>query len=224
VKKPFILIFIILILAGRCPVLAEDEDDIQIWNRFSIRNFQIEDLTLTSHGQIRGRDVYDRLQNWEVGQSATYAPYEHTRFSLGFFLRKDNMPEAGDAPLEYRWVPAISHSVPLGEGGLSLTIRNRIDIRLREYEDDLFNRSRHRFGLKHEFAGDGVLDYLFGHTELFYDWREGDINQYRVTPAGIGIKLNEHVTLEAFYTLRFDDRGSPWDRTHVLGTHMKIKF
>lgn len=203
---------------------AEDEDTVQAWNRVTIPSYETERIRFQTTAQIRARDAYHRLQRWEISERFRFRWYDHTSLGVGMALIQNDVPEEGDAPLEYRLFPSISHRVPLGESGLSLRLRNRVDFRWLEGEEDMSNRSRHRVGLHYAFEDMGILDYVYGHNEFYYDWREGGINQNRITPIGVGLKVHSNWTLDLFYTLRMDDRGSPWDRTHVIGTHIKLKF
>jgi len=204
---------------------AENEDFVQIWNRVSVQNFKYDQISMATSAQLRGRDTYSRIQRWHVTQSARYHWHKYASIGLGFSIFQDNIPDDPDGQLEYRLFPDLSHSIPLNDHGLSVKIRNRIDIRFREHEDHPRERSRHLIGLHYDIPENwGSLDYLFASNELFYDWRKGEINQYRVTPFGLGFLLNEHLTLESYYMLRIDENGSPWDRMHVLGSHLKVKF
>jgi len=187
-----------------------------------MRVWENQGVSFEIGAQLRARDFYNELQRWQGSAKLNYQWFEHTSLSLGFATLEDNIGRTG-SQIEYRIYPAISHTVALTTS-LDLKIRNRIDFRKREFEEDFANRSRHRIGLQYDLPDWGPLDYVFASDEFYINWDTGNLDQNRIIPAGLGFRISETLTMEAYYLLRLDDNGGRWDRTHVLGTHLKIKF
>ncbi|MEO0454288.1 MAG: DUF2490 domain-containing protein [Verrucomicrobiota bacterium] len=216
-------ITLILFIGAVSSSLGEDDDTIQIWNKFTIPNYEQGKIRFRTVAQVRGVDLYNRFQRWHFTETVRYQLFDHTAVSLSGSILKPNIPTRESAPLEYRLVPRIIHQIPLTED-FTLSITNRFDFRWFEDQEDMSNRSRFMIGFKYDLPSDLPLRYFFGSNEIFYDWRAGGINQYRLTPIGMAFELNKHAIFETYYMIRFVENGSPWDRGHTFGTHLRFKF
>jgi len=170
----------------------------------------------------------DRLELDQYQLSARLRYHAHTNVALGLnytYLDNHRRLPNGDSQwqdqdrLEFEVTPHWEH-----RSGLRLSLRNRIEVRWIEDQPDENYRTRHLLEagwpvkLPHPFTG------AFSSAEVFYDWTRGRLTEWRVSPAGVDIRLCPRTSLRLYYTWRETEPLGVWTTSHVVWTVLNLKL
>ena len=160
--------------------------------------------------------------------SARLRYHVHTNVALGLnytYLDNQRQLPNGDElwqeqnRLEFEVVPRWED-----RSGLRLSNRNRLEVRWIEDRPDENYRSRHLLEagwpvkLPRPFSG------TFSSAEVFYDWTRGRLTEWRLSPAGVDMRLCPRASLRVYYTWREVNSNDGWATSQVVWTVLNVKL
>jgi hypothetical protein len=152
----------------------------------------------------------------------------HTNLALGLnytYLDNQSLQPDGSAiwrgqnRIELEATPHWDHP-----SGFRVSNRNRIEVRWIEDQADENYRSRHLLELGWPVKLPKPLSGAFSGGELFYDWTRGRITEWRVSPAGVDLRLCPRASLRVYYTWREATSSDTWTTSHVVWTVLNLKL
>lgn len=207
------------VLFGRTTPLRAD--DFQGKYRLSLSAWQQGDWEVQLHAETRWQDDSSRLKErlftpqilWQATEHLKLAAaYTHLEFRSGKGFDNDHRLELEANP---HWKLA---------DWASLDLRNRMEFRFRDGPGNGTERYRGRAQFVFPINHLGPLTSVYANDEVFYDFGFHQVNQNRLTPIGLGFKLNDHAQFRIFYMIQSTRSKAEWDHAEVLGTHLLFKL
>ena len=216
-RSIWMAISLIWILAG----VAQASDDVQYWQRLTLKTWQqdpwnlsttgefraVDDVSDASYYQLTQRLGYKWIEPWELGIAYTYLSQE-TKVGLREVFKDQNRLEL---EASHRWKPAE---------WMEIKNRGRVEFRWIEDRGSDNSRYRHLWELVFPVKNVSPMRAVYVNTELFYDFNRERPVEYRSTPIGIDLKLSEKAGLKVFYMIQSTRGTNDWASNQVIGTHV----
>jgi len=213
-----ILLLLALSLCG-ATAGAYDNDDFQYWNNESAAWKLNEDWVFTAEEEFRfGDDAHDFY-------------YQHTDWGLKY----SGLTEWLDVGINYRGVfeesksdwtyenrPHLNLTVKMRSQGFTLSNRARMEFRIRQSAEDK-PRYRHKATLTFPWRWTAweIQPYLA--DEAFIDFEGTEFTRNRIY-SGFSSRITKNLRCDIFYMLQHSKASANWNRSHVLGTALRVSF
>jgi len=228
-KKPFILLFIVICLS---PVLSQtvtDNTDYQFWNETQL----IFPLVKTEDDSGKTTDKLSVFLNGNLRVGRNIRHFVDERIGFGFNYRYNKyvsltpsyiyiaqQPAAGVKQYESRLRFAVSLENSWRK--FSVDDRNLVEYRFRNNSSDSVryrNKLRFLYPIKKDKK---ELFVPFAANEIYYDFQAKTFSRNEFS-VGLSRKLNTNITTDFFYLLRTNKSDSP-KQLNVFGVNLKIKI
>jgi len=228
-KKPFILLFIVICLS---PVLSQtvtDNTDYQFWNETQL----IFPLVKTEDDSGKTTDKLSVFLNGNLRVGRNIRHFVDERIGFGFNYRYNKyvsltpsyiyiaqQPAAGVKQYESRLRFAVSLENSWRK--FSVDDRNLVEYRFRNNSSDSVryrNKLRFLYPIKKDKK---ELFVPFATNEIYYDFQAKTFSRNEFS-VGLSRKLNTNITTDFFYLLRTNKSDSP-KQLNVFGVNLKIKI
>jgi hypothetical protein len=221
-NKFFFSIIFILISSGS---LAAQFNELDNWNFFNMKQYQKEKFRLDGMIHARFVDQYSRFSLLQIAERVSYNVIDELALGINysFFTIHTDSSNAGegDVDFQHRFEGEVNPRFKLANF-IEYVSRNRFEYLVDESFDKIGQRYRHRSGL--EFAD--VLPKQIGifiNTELFYDFKAHQLNQYRIVPGGFRIPFLG-IRLSIYPMLQLLKGESNWKRINIFGIDLNVDF
>lgn len=107
---------------------------------------------------------------------------------------------------------------------LEVSTRNRFELRWQEPHGGVNERTRHRLELDFPLHLDSSLKSVFVSGEVFYDYTQHRITEYRIVPLGLNFSITPKVSLGVSYMLQCAKSGKSWYNRHNFNTALSISL
>jgi hypothetical protein len=217
----FRLFFILFLLSG----FAYARDDVQAWQWLDLKVLEYKKHKINLHFE---NWIADDVKEEKLLLAALrYKNEFHQLLQLGVHYSYLDIRHLVTDEWSYHQRLEVEFNPRANvHGQLAFMLRNRLEYRW--YEDatkDENFRSRHRpqftYYTKHK-----ILKKWFVNSELFIDYENNKLNEFRTIPIGVGFQLMPKLNLNAFYMIQSKRPATrrDWQHGHILGTHLIVRF
>lgn len=217
--RPWVAALLVFCL-GMFPARAGD--DFQSWHTVSLRWLDTSAVRLTAAAHVRFVEDSSDFALWRVGQAASTELFPWLRAGVAYrYTESRNLTgdwrhqHRGEVQLTPRWQP--------GER-VTLSLRNRLELRANEGASDLNERLRHRLQLNVATPGWRPLQAIYFSDEIIYDFDRREISENRAVPLGLNFRLQERANWRVYYQLRSKRGANDWTHAHILGTGLSLRL
>jgi hypothetical protein len=210
------------LVAGGAATPAPAGDDFQSWHSVSLRWLDTPAVRLTSAAHIRLVDDSSDFALWRIGQAAATELRPWLRAGLAYHYTEAKNAD-GEWRYQHRGEIQLTPRWRIGEG-ITLSLRNRLELRANQGVSDLNERTRHRVQLTVATPGWRPLRGVYASDEVFYDFDRRELSENRLVPLGLNVRLGEATDWRVFYLLRSTRGAEDWTHAHILGTSLGFRL
>lgn len=221
--KRMMILWIALVL---CMPAALAADDFQYWSRYSLKLFANDKVDFTNYWEMRSFDDASNLGLWYTSQKLQIHPFKYLSFGMNYTYLESEVSDAKKRTNEFKY----QHRLELEasphwnwDDHLKIKNRNRMEFRWIEGRGSDNGRFRHLWEL-YKPLNAGWLKGIYSNNEIFVDFGRHQINENRLTPAGIALKFNQHAGLKIFYMIQSQKTGEDWKSNQILGTQVDLSL
>jgi hypothetical protein len=205
-----------VLAAGLTVISARADDDFQTWQTVSLKWLDTKYVDLTTAVHTRFTDDSSDFALWRIGQAVSTDPLPWLRVGLAYRYTEAKTP-AGDWRHQHRGEFQVTPHFQLHER-LSVSLRNRLELRWNEGAGDVNEVSRHRLQFSLATPEWRPVRSVYISNEIFHNYDRGRISENRLVPLGLRFRLHEKANLRVFYMIRSVRGADEWRHVHVLGT------
>ncbi len=197
-------------------------DDFQTWQTVSLKWLDTQYMDLTTAVHTRIYDDSSDFSLWRVGQAVSTDPLPWLRAGVAYRYTESQNSDSDwrhQHRGEFQVTPHFNFS-----DRVSVSLRNRLELRWNEGAGDVNEVSRHRLQFSLATPAWRPLRSVYVSNEIFHNYDRGMISENRAVPVGLRFRLHEKATLRVFYMIRSVRGADEWRHDHVLGTGLAFSL
>jgi len=198
-------------------------DDFGTWSGISVKTLDTKHVDLITVGQARMYNNSSELLQYNISQQVVVDVNRYLRTGVNYTFLPTRKSDADDFTNQHRIELDITPRWPVTDR-LAFDLRNRFEIRWIERRAGTDERMRNRLGVSYDLKNVLPLHSVFASEEIFYRLDRFEVTENRLIPAGVKLKLNQHVGLEFYYMLQSVKTRGSWSNAHVIGSNVAFSF
>ena len=222
-KKFFLTCLFILTYATG----AHARDDAQYWSRYSAKLIDTKYIDFVEFWEFRVLHDWSRVGYWQGTQQIQSDYFKHLGLNVAYtYLESESISSSTSVRtmphqhrLELEAVPRFQW-----KNGIQFTNRNRYEFRWFEHQGSNHGRYRDLYELSFPIHGLGPIQNIYANNELFIDMHKHALNENRLIPVGLTIKLFGKNTFKVFYMIQSKKDTKTWSSNQIFGTQISLAF
>jgi hypothetical protein len=203
------------------------EDDLQYWSRYSVKLVDTKHIDFVENWELRLTDDWSQIGYWHGSHQLKFDFFEKLGFGLNYTYldnesinsRTHDRSMIHQHRLEFEATPRYKF-----KNGIKFTNRNRYEMRWFQDQGSNHSRIRTLYELSFPIKNLGRIENVFCNNELLVDAHKHALNENRLIPIGVTIKLFGKNTLQVFYMIQSKKGTKDWSSNQVFGTQVSIAF
>lgn len=202
------------------------EDDFQYWSGFSTKVVDTEHIDLTTLVQLRLKEDASKLGLYFISEKLTFDYFEHLGLGINYTYLETRATASTSTDKDYK----THHRLELEANPhwmlwdwLNLSVRNRVEYRWIEEHGSFNTRFRQNWKLS-KSLDIKWLNSVYASSEVFYDFANHQLNEYRNIPIGVTFPVNKKVSMNVYYMVQSLLGAEDWSSKQILGTNVTFKF
>ncbi len=224
--KRFAVILGVCILAGAGAGLAAD--DFQYWSRAQVKVIDTPYVDYIHYWEMRFDHDASNTGFWQGSQALAFDFFKHLGLGVNYTYLEAETDNALKTANEFKHQHRLElEASPRGSWKDRVYFRNRNRMEFRWIEGKGSDNGRLRHLAEAEvpvhFKKAPFVQSFFSNDEIFIDFKRRTLNENRVIPLGVTLKLWRQNKLKIFYMIQ-SQQGGTWSSNQILGTHILIDF
>lgn len=204
---------------------AHASDDVQYWQRLTLKTWQSGPWNLSTTGEFRQTEDLEDATYFQVTERLGYRLADWIESGIAYtYLSQEIQVRGGEEFKEqHRLELEANPKWKLAEW-VELKNRNRVEFRWIEDRGSDNSRFRQLWELVFPLKGLAPWKAVYTNTELFYDFNRERIVEYRTSPIGLDLKLSDQVGLKVFYMIQSTRGTNDWAGNQIIGSHITLSW